>query len=104
MWKFTKETAKFLPPTTGKLCRIAAFLAAAATPMSRKATNWKIEIINVYHHILIYVINIRVIGMFNILVGTSICGWHNLSSPENYIRSIFCQANISNCEMKALFA
>ena len=39
MWKFTKETAKFLPPTTGKLCRIAAFLAAAATPMSRKATN-----------------------------------------------------------------
>jgi hypothetical protein len=40
LWgNFTKETAKFLPPTTGKLCRIAAFLAAAATPISRKATN-----------------------------------------------------------------
>ena len=47
MWKFTKETAKFLPPTTGKLCRIAAFLAAAATPISRKATNWKIKSYNI---------------------------------------------------------
>ena len=30
-----------IPPTTGKLVRIATFFAAAATPISRKAINCK---------------------------------------------------------------